>query len=489
MSPNSRTSIIKSGKDVAIWAMALTSGVIAGAWTVASPTGAIVGLLYIGFLMYTWNASLVGASAFLIFWISVQNVVVPAIQAALGVDSVGLKAIIVLKELVAATVMLKMVLGGGFRQFVSFKADRFLAAFALIVAIYFMMPFPHGLGIGAKLVALRTVCIPVLFYLIGRIGARMDGDFASCVLRTQLGMTAFAVLFGLGERFLFGQSLWETLQIGKYWIEVKGLAPTMLINGLPGNFLFNPYSPDSIPRMASLFGDPLATGYQMFFAATMSFYLWRFPGSLVNRGGHGALTVLYLVGLGLTLTRAAILAFLLAILFAPSRSAVERRSRLLLMLAGGLMAFPFLKPIIQSTLSLSDSSTLGHLYALVRSISILPHVFGMGLGSQGAANAGAAGYVGGVGENMFLVIYAQLGAAGMIAFVLFMLWAFLSARELARTSGDPLPTAIAACSLGFAFTGLISEQLFTVTSTAAFWILLGSTITRGESSLPQLKNP
>jgi hypothetical protein len=140
-----------------------------------------------------------------------------------------------------------------------------------------------------------------------------------------------------------------------------------------------------------------------------------------------------------------------------------------------------LAPAFVSAITMEDPSTRSHLLDLARGLQELASpraLLGFGLGTAGAP-AAASEVHRGITESAFLVLLAQVGIGGLLLFVS----ALISTDRFLVGCGKStarVPFLIPAASAGLvggALSGLVSEQIFTTTSLAAFWTLLGVAVT------------
>jgi hypothetical protein len=418
-----------------------------------------------------------------LYWLILQNLVLPAMFSSGVFPAPMIRIMVGIKEMVFVSILGRLILRIRMqrRDFTLRGVDWWFIAFTVFAACHLFLP--GSLGFGDKLLALRVVLIQPLLFFTGRlfvIGQDQDERFRAVNGQVMVLGTITAVA-GLVLFFFVGLELWQELRVGAYWTEVKGLPESFVDNGLPGNFIRE--FDETRPRLVSFPGDPLATAYFLFFVAVL--YLpalrhrprWLVPGF-----------VAVLAALVATNTRAALLGLIVAIYFYARRRAARAWLAPLSALGAtaGLLAFPAVRSVVLSTITVSDASSAGHvelsLQGLLelRNTGLVEAFIGRGLGIAGGFTA-AADQVMGVLENIYLSLFAQLGITGVVLF----LAATIAALRVPVRS--PEEQAVKAAGIGLLVTGLVSEQIMTATSAGPFWLLLGmigaaGPLTRGEPS-------
>lgn len=430
------------------------------------------------------------AVGILICWIAVQNLAAPLVLALgrLGVDDI--RGLIGTKELIAVSLVAVSIIPAAVTGRVKLAScDKLWLAYTAWILLYAVNPLvlhaePFYLAVSA-----RALLVPVLFYSLGRLVALEEPEGAlSGLAKTVLGVSLAAAVFGMVEVFILGADFWRGLEIERYWVEVKGFSPRTIVDGLPANF-YGQYGLVSelgrgIRRLASTYGDPLAAGYSLFFAALLCFAALRYGESRFRASyalGFAALTA----ALALTVSRVALGALVIgcALILVRERTLLGARgwAALTLVLLGLLVFFRHaLAPAFVSAITLEDPSTRSHLLDLARGVQTLASprtLLGFGLGTAGAPAAASAVHIG-ITESAYLVLLAQVGIAGVVLFLGAMIATYrFVARRAEASAAAPFPLHAANAGLvGYALSGVVSEQIFTTTSLAPFWILLGSAV-------------
>lgn len=243
--------------------------------------------------------------------------------------------------------------------------------------LYLLMAIVLSLIIGelypesAALTRAYTYYFPVIIYFAGAFwGSRKQDALKQVTRKYALCYLIFNGAFALQYYIFGGEYIWrETLQYANFVAEVKGFADG-IIEGLPGNFYFDPYGA-RIPRFVGSMGDPLAAAYAGI-SLLIALIAIR-PKSWALLASVTGVMVLA------TLTRGVILGALLSFLIYVT----FRHRAFIIILVGGTFA-----AVIAATLSeaifqfMGDSSTAGHLES-INSISSYISITGILFGSLG----------------------------------------------------------------------------------------------------------
>lgn len=405
-----------------------------------------------------------------VVWLTLQNFVLPLVFSSDVFLLETIRSCLALKELMLGLLLARLL---WIRQRPRLgTADVCLLVLAADAVLG--LAVPNGVELRAKLVALRGLIIPILFYFVGRLyafgedAARRTARFLRVV--GVIGIVVAAS--GLLSHYTLGLDFWREIRAGQYWTEVKGLPDYFTVNDLPGNFFRD--DDEAKSRLVSFPGDPLATAYFLFFSAmVLALYVSRKDRPRWAWIAGGGVVLWAIVATG---TRAAMLAFVVSLPLLSYRLKGRGWATVAVCAtsAAALLAIPQIRELLVSAVEISDASSIGHVLYLVQAFTRLAAftpvevVFGSGMGFAGATVSASDESLG-VLENIYLVVYAQLGLAGTLLFLgaivaLFRMRGRACARELAMAK---------AVLLGYLLTGLISEQLTTATSTGPFWLALG----------------
>lgn len=396
---------------------------------------------------------LVGA----VWWAATQNLVVPLLWRLHVLNHRTAIACLTLSECLCALCVIQALLQClKDRVFRIGAVDYLFACFSWIVLLRVGFSAPH-VPVLVRLQAARPLLTPVLYYAAGRTVAWSRSLLSAMVLPSVVAAVAGCVSF-----LMFGNHVWDWLQIGRYWIDVKGMPASFLQNGLPGNFFSH-----TGPRMATTYGDPLATGYAL--AIGTGFLLvtrWRQRPIWMLAVMCGAAAI------ALSGTRAGIVilgAALVTVGFTDSSRWVRRASWLAVVGAIGVM---FKK--LAASISGQSGSLAMHLVELRSNFLHVPWLIGTGVGTAGAWS-GTYAAISGVGDSAFFETLAQVGVAGAALFTAATL-VIVVTNIRRRTVVNKVLGALMLASLASAF---ISAQLLSDTSCALLWIGAGTLMASG----------
>jgi hypothetical protein len=421
-------------------------------------------------------------------WIALQNLAAPILLTVTGLGIDDIRGLIGTKELMALSILAVLVTPAAISGRAKLVGcDKLWLAYSAWILLYTVNPLALRPELFYLAVSLRALLVPVLFYALGRIVALENPPAAVRSLSAAaLAIAIPAAVFGILEVAILGDDFWRGLNLERYWVEVKGFSPNTIIDGLPANF-YGQYGlvyelGRGVRRMASSYGDPLAAAYNLFFVALLCFAGFRY-GESRFRASYALGFAVLAAALALTVSRVAMGALVVGcvLLLVRERAFFGPRGWLTLAAVGLGLLFVFrgaLAPAFVSAITMEDPSTRSHLLDLARGLETLASpraLLGFGLGTAGAPAAASEVHIG-ITESAYLVLLAQAGVGGLLLFAAALVGTY---RFLVR-HGKPaaeLPPSIPALSaglVGYALSGFVSEQIFTTTSLAVFWTLLGA---------------
>lgn len=348
-----------------------------------------------------------------------------------------------------------------------------IALYFAFVALYLAVGLAEAVPARIALPSAGTLVLPVLLFLAGFYCLRFERE-----LRVVLSVW---ILLGLGST-VFGSweiehtEFWiDTVHLPEYMVDVKrvdlGLDPE---TRLPWNFFRNM---EKERRAAGLLAAPLAQGTFLAAVSVMALAL------LARRWRLAAVLLTGMMGFGIwqSGTRGAMIAECIGVLGVLAANSGLLRTRRGIRWAaaavlGGTALWLFYRAI-DSSLSVYDSSTVGHRDALLRNLEEFSRVwlFGEGVGRQGAIAAQSRAAVIGGGEGAFFSIAFQLGLPGALAF----LWFYMNCiRLLAAGDGGERGLAWASAVLlaAFSTTFVSSDHILTLSGMAAPWLMAGGAV-------------
>lgn len=333
-----------------------------------------------------------------------------------------------------------------------------------------------GLGSSPGLLVASSgrLILPVLFLYAGAAALRDIRAMRIYVL-VMMVLAGLSCLFGMWE--IEHTEFWEEfVRYGEYLYDLKGIQtgyhPEYM---LPWNF----FRETDIRRAAGLMAAPLAQGSFIATASMLGFAAMR------ARRLRLGVAILLVAAFGIleSGTRGAMLMLIIAMscfLVLTMNRTLKRSWDTILITAGVLLAAEILSVMVISTITLDDSSGIGHLDALIDNITNLGPVLviGGGLGAAGP-DASLYGYsiLGGGEGTLFSIIY-QIGLPGGIAFLIF--YGTIIMHTLVTPGRDAevrnMTLGVGAFAIGAASSLILSEHLLTVSGMAAFWMAAGGAL-------------
>ncbi len=370
----------------------------------------------------------------------------------------------------------------------------------------------------------RSLAFPAGLLVIGCIALRTRDARTSFI--SAIG--AAAVLVGISaivERTLIPTAFWTSIRLEDYWIQVKGASATMFDAGLPWNF-FAHFLGGPLRRAFGVMTDPLGLSYFLLLPLALSLAGLSRATSARDRLRACLVVGASLLGISFSLSRlptalAATLALLIPLLVVG-----VRRVRSWLPVAGAAMGFLLLSLAVSvilasaqattgrattvqaeaaaaptapatgsspsgqapvdpspstnaSAVQLIDPAAQAHLNALREARDWRRFAVGRGLGVVGplAATYASSPSEGGY-ENVYLDTAAQIGLLGAVALVGILIGAAVSLlrRRGSRPQSAAAAVAVAMVFLLLALDGLLTSQLFVLTSLGCTWLFVGAVL-------------
>ena len=388
------------------------------------------------------------------------------------------QAILLLKDVWAAAFFLVLLIRH-WRDVRFFWFDWFALAFAVLVAVYSIVPAALGshLPAASVIASARELLVPVELYGLGRLAgyAGVSTKFLVAAFLVIAGITAVGTV---GSLALVGQQFWSTsYNIVGFIHDVQGItsATTIWWASILANYGRDGWA----VRAIGPFTHPVGTG--VYFAMPLVMVVCAAWMTDRHRRKQVLIAALVVALFGLAvitpISRGTWFGFLGA---AAVCGVILHKFRLAALTMVIFVAFIAIVPPFNATiLSLidrTDDSAAGHVSALQNAVNVItaqPGGSGVGQGDQyGQALSG--GEAAGVGENMYLTTYASTGPVGFIAFVV---WFCAILFELMRRFRANLPEWIAvgvgAGLLAEGIAGMTASTLMRFTTAASIWVVVG----------------
>ncbi|GLZ51674.1 hypothetical protein [Actinomycetospora sp. NBRC 106378] len=421
----------------------------------------VIGLLLgCGWIALCWRAAHAALLVILVVLIVGSHVL--ALLHTAGVESGPLRAALALKDVLAWSMLLVLVLRAVVTKTRIGPALLVVAAVAVIVGFLVFGTSPAPMS--PRLESIRGALVP--FVSLGCAAFLTAGERARAAVGF-VAVTVPAAVYALVEMTLPSSFLLNTIGVGRFWVDVKGV-PLFLdpATGLPGNFFVT----SGFPRLTGTFGDPLSAGTILAAALVVA---------LVHRARLRAPTlcaVILTVALLLTFTRGGwvVAAFgvvaLLVVRLGPTRAAVVGTAGAVVAGVVALVVTP-IRTYLATILAGRDSSTLAHQEALSAAGRLRFTLWGQGWGTGGTvAQSSFAEAV--TAESTYVALLTQIGYVGTI--LLGLLVVALAASGLRRS---PVAPVGAAMLVALAVGGIVSENMLTFTG--AFPVFVGALLLTG----------
>lgn len=332
------------------------------------------------------------------------------------------------------------------------------------------------IGLKSILASMRGILLLPVFVFVGyAIGDKTK--FRKHFMERYMPFLVFVALFGIADYVLditIGtKSFWtDFVGLGQYMADIKGQVARLVL-GLPGNFYtYKNGAYFAQKRLVSFWGGPLTSAYALaipciyYFVTIMNtknrFYGYIKVNRLTKFLGFGVCAI----AIALSHTRAMLLlvGMFLVIYYFVKTKKFEYIA----------YAAPFVILIVIMFSSkiwgyLYNGSTIGHINGIANSIIHLSFL-GDGIGSFGVNSAQGT-------ESTYITMMGQMGVVGVILYAMgFLIPIYYCSRKFKKEKMDRLTTVIILCSLVYAVSGVISEQLTAYTTIAPYYILVGCEI-------------
>lgn len=405
----------------------------------------------------------------LILWIVHQDIILPLFLK-YGMDPLFVKGLLLSKELLLISAIIYLIF-----NYFKYKKNRSLLVFIPILYIGLTLIY-FWVGVGGwyvKCAAVRSLSLPVLLFLVG-CGVKLTQNNIKTLIYFLIVVGIYISCFGYIERFLFSLEFWsKNIEIGSYISQIKGVSG-FVTDGVHGN-IFSNFG----RRMVGPFGNPLSFAYFLVIPTVMMFALFHEKTNNSKLWISLGLVIL-LSAIVFSITRAVILclgiSLFLYLLFSKEWKTLGHLLGVTSIIL--LIGFNHWFGIFVNSIYLEETSAVSHFKDFMMGLQyIMANPLGRGVGMAGAWAISLSKDVIGPGEVSYFVIVFQIGVVGLVLFLLFWflpnikIWKVSSKKE--HFYENILFVSITIASLCYFLTGWFSEQIFTFTSVAHYWILLG----------------
>lgn len=363
------------------------------------------------------------------------------------------------------------------------KFDFSISMFVLLIVIYSI----KGLGtysLFTVLMSARSYMLPVILIVIGRYVGRKHENLSKDVDKYIVLTSIIFISTVLFERIFISVDTWQNLNMVNYNKIIKGIE-SWSKNGLIVNF----YSV-GMRRAIGMMGDPLAVSYFSIPLFYYNLFSWVYCDERnYKRKKYFTLTALLVLIQLLTITRAVIVAEIIAVIFIQlfrlliGKEIKVKKSRLIVgyiitIILGAIAIVKYGKLII-ATITLSDGSALTHHESFLRGFkNIINNIMGLGMGC-GSLAAGAMG-----SENLQteVAMFNLIIDAGIITFIVLCMIFKYTYNNCTRIlvineKYKSLATTVIYSTVTYFITSFLSPQIWAIKSVILYWFLVG--ISRG----------
>jgi hypothetical protein len=414
-------------------------------------------------------------------WMPLQTPVALVAYQYLHVSTTIAQGILLTKDVWAAGLFL-VLLARHYREIRFRWADRAALAYAAFVLIYSVVPATLGSHLPALAVvaSARELVMPIELYGLGRL-AFLAGVSPVGMVKVFLGVAAAAAVFSVGAFAFLPGHFWEsTYNLVGFVHDVQGIT---VATSLWSASLVGAYGDSGLSlRAMGPFTHPVGTG--VYFAAPFLLALCAAWTTGLRRKGALAVAavgaLLFAFAVITPISRGIWIGCVGAIVVS---GVVLHRYRLGAVTAVALVLFLVLVPpfsySIRGAATGTDGSAIAHSTAIDHGLSAVSgNILGSGVGNGdqwGTVYAAAAGAdAAGVGENMYLTIYASIGPLGFLAFIV---WLGALLLDLLVRRRPSMPTwvliGVGAGLLAEAGAAMTASTLMRYTTAASLWLLVG----------------
>lgn len=407
--------------------------------------------LFVGVILMFFYRTEVSLSI-IIVWIAIQNTVIPILYYIIHSTSNSIWTILLstsqatVLSIVILYLLKQMMIGR--RPSVWSLVIIFLSVSVLASAI-----IHRDSSLFTAINSARGLLVPVLYVWLGRT-VGMTGISQRRIIKVMAYVTFVGAILAILDALVVPTSLWTSIDISKYWLEVKHV-PASEVGVLPGNFFEN-YGGSILRRAVSIYGDPLAAGYSMAFGFAATLITMEYE---IRKYWYVVMLIIIVAGIALTFTRAAyiivVIEFLAFSLY--RRSSGKPLSKLYFFAMLAIFIF-IARKVLTSTLGGTNGSLMIHLHAIDAIPVLIKHPMGFGVGSLGGP------------EGAYLQIWWQYG---IVVLGLFGLFLWVTYKRLLSVEVRLHRIMVMGVFWAIIVTGFISQEMQTDTASSIAWIIIG----------------
>ena len=362
-----------------------------------------------------------------ILWgLAVHSLVMAVLFGVVGLPADVVRVIAAWKEVVmvalVVTIVLRAVVGSGPRVTVA-GADVWIISLIATAVAYLIGEntlLMTGLPKAAELLGLRDGVYFLLIYFVGRSTPELVDDERT--LRVIFALAVFTCVIGILEPFIIPPQALVAIGVASYFQDFLGITNGTVGNdfGLPANY-WTLIGGMQFRRSGSIYlsGQGFAVPFLLFFPLVTAWVFLREKISSAKVIGFAIVCV----GVLMTVTRMTILIVLVQIVqFVAMRRrpewAVAGLALAGLIVAAAFVLIPGFPTFVWHTLSWQTGSNVSHSQDWTNGLAAFgSHPWGIGLGTtdQASVRSGLP-YI--TGDNLYLKYAVEMGALGLVLFVL-----------------------------------------------------------------------
>ena len=288
---------------------------------------------------------------------------------------------------------------------------------AIIVYAFMYVILPIGPSpFLSKALYFKNVLMLGVMYFFGRVMLLKEYQLIN-LLKLILTLTVIAFIFNVAEKV--SNTHFQSLSGYALWLEEIDKSITSGNYGLTWTF----EAESGAKRYAAFFANPLELASAMLLSFSTALILFLNKKGHLSQWIYGSILILSVGCLFFAYSRASIAAFFLLLFFIAIILGYYKFilygliSVLVFVMFIFLFATDDLRYFVIDSLSLADSSSLGHVVEWIEGLeSIAANPLGLGLGTSGNAGGVDAEFKVG-GENQFIVFGVQLGVPFLLLYI------------------------------------------------------------------------
>lgn len=357
--------------------------------------------------------------------------------------------------------------------------DLLLGAYVAIALLYVLYPGPDGndISLVGKVLALRQDVLWLLAYFVGR-GIPLTRKTARQMVQVLAGLSALLGVIAVAQWMFpsFSNRVFNHLDFQRFMDTIGAGHEDFAVRsrGIAGV---------DLPRSSSLFLADLGLAFYQVLIIPFAAALYFYARGRVAVIGYGALLLLMVGALGMTITRTAVAVGLLGLAFVVLRTSSYARAAALCGIAAALglavVAYRGFDGMTLAALtSMREGSAMGHLALMEKAFELIQaNPLGLGLGNGSHVANAIGGFEVGAVESWYLQISLEMGVLAAIFFFALISFSTIGATLMSFRVRDPLlrvlTVAVAGAGLSLLVLSAIHPVWAAVHVAYLYWLLVG----------------